>query len=477
MMFINGLTSDELDWELLTREIDPVNHNVDQKRKRLRIQLNLERQKPSLISSYKVVVLNVDTELDFCHHKLIQLRAKVHQFANDPVPNECKRLVTKLDHLSRRLNYITNLITENNKERWCLLKEQCIELLVSIDEASENEELPPGESEPISESADTVIPQPITPKGVNKDTEYETMELNNQVKDLHLSKVNNVNALAGFSIRTVSVAKWNVKFSGNTAQQGLNSFLERVEELRIARNMSMEQLFLESIDLFEGQALIWFRSIRNRVRSWEEIVRLLKKHYLPSDYDEALWAEIRTRVQGTTERPHIYIASMINLFNRLTNVPAEEVQLKYIRCNLQPFYSNKLALIQVISIDALIDFCKELEDLRDRNKLFRSNVTTNNSPLEPDLAYQEPVVNKRQVNTISTNNTKSNAYKSRRFLKVNANLTCWNCQDKGHTYHRCMKERTIFCYVCGSRNVFYSNCPRCHPKNELGQVSASANDA
>ncbi|KAF5277926.1 hypothetical protein FQA39_LY06078 [Lamprigera yunnana] len=86
--------------------------------------------------------------------------------------------------------------------------------------------------------------------------------------------------------RCVNVAKWNLKFSGNTAVQGVNSFIERVEELNVALNLSNEQLFREAVHLFEDQTFIWHRSIRKRANSWGDKVAMLRKHYLPRDYDE-----------------------------------------------------------------------------------------------------------------------------------------------------------------------------------------------
>lgn len=257
--------------------------------------------------------------------------------------------------------------------------------------------------------------------------------------------------------------------------------------MRIARNLSYEQLFIEAVDLFEDQALIWFRSIRSRVRSWKDIVGMLRKHYLPRDYDDALWDEIRARTQGIEERPHLYIAIMTNLFNRLSDIPSEEVQLKHIRHNLQPYYSSHLALTKILSIDELIEYCRELEETRDRNKKFKPNFTVTSTPLEPDLAYRPSAPVKRQVHTLPNQDYNSKQrftanrgrFQSTSFSRNVANMSCWNCHNKGHTYHRCTKERTLFCYVCGTPNVSFSTCTKCNknePKNAVGQVSSAAHE-
>lgn len=71
-------------------------------------------------------------------------------------------------------------------------------------------------------------------------------------------------------VRYKPVSKWNIKFSGEMKIENfsLSAFLERVEETRIARNVTEQDLFNSAIDLFSGKALIWYRSIRKTVRDW-----------------------------------------------------------------------------------------------------------------------------------------------------------------------------------------------------------------
>lgn len=576
MIRVNDLVSDELDWELRTRAIDPSNHKVDEKRKLLRAQLNIERYDANKISSYTRVELDVVTELEFCSNRVAELSDSVRCFEEKPLTTEFKRLETKLNHIYRRLSYISEVVGEEFKTTWKMARDGCLQLLESLSEVGESDvmhqndlfslmeqsQIQLGNSNaneeilhvvPTSSSGNSVTqalahsvlvssadvpfsstvptananPEPTTcltsglgritfadvvststdtytfsaqqprfslahlthssPHLPNRRVDFDTSaaagRFSNRLRDLELSQGLNC---ASYSLGCpVSVSKWNLKFSGNTATQGVNSFLERVEELRVARNLSYDQLFNEAVDLFEDQALIWFRSIRGKVSTWRDIVGLLRRHYLPRDYDDALWTEIRARIQGVDERPHIYIAIMTNLFNRLSNTPSEDIQLKYIRQNLHPYYTSHLALIRISSIDVLIEYCRELEETRDRNKKFRPNFTASNFPLEPDLAYKPTHSVKRQVHTISkscTNFQQSVSpnnvrFKTKSFSRGSTNLTCWNCHEKGHTYHKCDKERTLFCYVCGIPNATFSTCPKCKgnvSKNAQGQVSSSA---
>lgn len=31
---------------------------------------------------------------------------------------------------------------------------------------------------------------------------------------------------------------------------------------------------------------------------------------------------------------------------------------------------------------------------------------------------------------------------------------CWNCEEEGHGCDMCMKERKVFCYGCGEKNIY-----------------------
>lgn len=77
---------------------------------------------------------------------------------------------------------------------------------------------------------------------------------------------------------------------GDSKSLKIHNFLKRVEELREARDLTVDQLFEQSLDLFDVKALIWFRvgleltAIVFRIgnlfqRYWSNIVsHLIKNH-------------------------------------------------------------------------------------------------------------------------------------------------------------------------------------------------------
>lgn len=122
----------------------------------------------------------------------------------------------------------------------------------------------------------------------------------------------------------------------------MKAFLERVEELSQSRKIDKNELFASAVDLFSSKALVWFRSIKNLVNDWNSLVTLLKREFLPSDYDDQLWDEILLQTQRRNESVTIYIAVMEALFNRLSELPSEAKRVKYIKKNVLPQYVTQL---------------------------------------------------------------------------------------------------------------------------------------
>lgn len=59
-----------------------------------------------------------------------------------------------------------------------------------------------------------------------------------------------------------------------------------------ARYVSKAEL-VSAIDLFSGGVLLWFKSIKNHVNDCDSLAKMLHSEFLPSDYDDRLWDEIR----------------------------------------------------------------------------------------------------------------------------------------------------------------------------------------
>ena len=70
--------------------------------------------------------------------------------------------------------------------------------------------------------------------------------------------------------------KWQVTFNGLDSQNTLLPFLEQVDELCLARDVTYESLFISAIDLFTEPARSWYVANKQLVSDWHELVALLK---------------------------------------------------------------------------------------------------------------------------------------------------------------------------------------------------------
>lgn len=495
-MYINGLLSDELTWELIIRNVECKSSTVDQKRKILRMTIRSEKMDPSIKNTYKRADLDEEEELLICVQKLNELESLCKEFSKQPLSKNLKQLEARVQHTFDRLRYIK--ISEVNKDRYINLESRCWELLDHLGDIAEGTDILQNDVASFLEDKDkvlskgkhvTILENPLCNiPGTSHSSPSQIVDhnplknkLERQVTDEFIPGIRNLN-FSNFDNSSlnrsscsdltyiVPVSKWNIKFSGNTQKLGVNEFLERVNELRNARNVSSQQLFNSAVDLFEGQALIWYRAIKHRVSTWNELATLLRSDFLPLDYDEELWSEIRARKQGQDEKPSIFIAVMINLFHRLSSPPEMSQQLKQIIKNLHPYYASHLSLMEVESLDSLSRYCRLLEETKLQNNKFRNPNLASGVTLEPDLAYKP--TGKQSIHSLSTNNNsvscvdKSNfdsRYHRRSSTRANFNnVRCWNCRDLGHTFRYCLKERKTFCFVCGSPGVVYSSCSNCN---------------
>lgn len=527
--YINRLSVDELKWELIVRGQDHKDAGVDELRSRLRGVLKQADLDPRIVAKYPKIDFNVGDQLLICDGKLQRLNSKFDNFKQQPTTKVGDGLTAKLNHLLARLGYLLQ-DKSTTKEDAAVIKvtqTMVVDLLDKIEEELSSPLTKENDlTQAIAESRVRLSSQaPLTATAINYDSESDadgaasnrdrvpqctdrnteqapvrpTTSINKgplgmsspyQVPNYNQFLPSNVNT---YSYKPDTVSKWNIKFTGDLTVLGVNAFLERVEEMKVSRRVPDTVLFESAFDLFESSALVWFRANRSIVNSWSELVDLLKYTYLPHDYDESLWDEIRNRKQGVNEAPHIFIAYLQNLMGRLSEKPSIAKQIRVILQNLQPRYSDQLIFHTFESIQEILSACKNIVDAERRKESFMRHQPTLN-PLEPDLAAPVHKFEARSVPPLASQSPNASnwyqqnraqsvrhqvkhevhslqtpmpRYKTRSYAKpVGANTKCFNCRDAGHTYHTCKAERRLFCYFCGTQNVGYANCPRCQKNVE-----------
>lgn len=427
-MQVNRLGQDELNYELKIRGI--ATGTVDSMRHNLAMAIRLEKSGESV--RYPEYPFQPDEDLLAVKAKLEDLEAAVGSFRNSSTSGSFMKYQSKLLHVLGRLDHISVEESDDKSIKRSVLLAKALELMGTLESKAEhfekNRSTPPQlgllETHPESETTTDFIQ--------NIDPQRRSSEMNP----------------SSVTIKPILPNRWDCKFSGDKKGMSLSAFLEKIDELRISRNVSKEILLHSGIDLFTGRAYQFYLAYRNEVSSWDEFVALLREEYQSADYNEQLFEEIRRRTQGPDESIGIYLAIMTGYFKRLTCPISEDVKLRILMRNIAPFYQSQLGLVDVTCVNHLRELCRKLEERKQSVEKFSAPIKKSVA-LEPDLAY----VSLSETNELVGTETPSSTEK-----KI---LVCYRCNKPGHKAIGCMERGEKFCFKCKKKGVTVRTCPNC----------------
>lgn len=420
---IGRLAQDELTYELRIRGVTTVT-TVDSMRRTLR---QLRRIENSESFHWPVYPYKFTEDSEALKNKLQELEGLVKSFSGGATSPEYLKISTKLGHAIGRVNRSVPVSEEDSGARSGLLV-SFLGLSSTLQTRVKRFTR--------SSTLNTSIVNATQASAVEETSDSASDELDDSEIGAHARRSES-------KIKSVPVMQWSLKYSGDNRELSLNAFLERVDELMIARNVSKTQVYSSAFDLFSGKALIWFRAIRKTLSGWDELVVALREEFQPYDYDEQLFDEIRRRTQGPQESISTYIAIMTNLFRRLTIKIPESNRLRIILKNLAPFYQNQLGLSDIRSLEELKTMGRRLEARKAMVEAYVPPPRRNQS-MEPDLACMT-----------SSSSLASVATTPRTLAK------CWNCDQEGHLAVQCRQPPRRHCYRCGKPGVTVRDCTRC----------------
>ncbi|KOB72759.1 Gag polyprotein [Operophtera brumata] len=223
-----------------------------------------------------------------------------------------------------------------------------------------------------------------------------------------------------------------ILLKGNTCAR---SFLQKLEEFRLSRNISEEKLCKHAFEIFSDDALHWFKFQYNRnpALTWKNIHYLLIKDFGSYDYDYKLLEAIRKRTQGETETIIIYISVMFGMFARLSKKLSENEQLEILLHNSRPCYSVFIALKDIRTVDDLISTCQTYERFSERDRDFHEP-QRDVSSCAYEFAYR-PSTSKTTQNMKSSNTI--SVEKQQLSQNKHKDDYCFRCRVTGHTLTSC----------------------------------------
>lgn len=293
-----------------------------------------------------------------------------------------------------------------------------------------------------------------------------------------------------------------LKYDGKTC---VRAFIQRVTEFCDARNISGPKALSFATEIFTGDALHWYRSVKSRVSSWSELIILLRQDFDQSDFDYRLLSEIRARTQGETENITIYLSIMSGLFSRLAKTLSDDEKLEIILHNIRPCYASTLASVSEIkTLESLQALCRNYESVQSRLANFHEPSTATFNTLAPEFAYNgnrnknsghfksntykpnfNTPFNKHQAftkyknnsnynytyNNSKTNypnntynNNKTNNEKYLHAIEAPKARYCPRCRVDTHNLRQCTESKdNIYCFKCGRKDVKTPQCPDCNP--------------
>lgn len=429
-MQVKRLSQDELSYELQIRGV--ATGTVDEMRHALAMAIRLEKSGDSV--KYPTYPFTEDEDVQAVDMKLKDLEPQIGSFKDTSSSGNFLKFQSKLSHV---LNRVDN-IPENAADRPQLLS-RALTLMDQLIQRAEDAE------------KDLAVPVQVSLMGNQAQQNFGA-----SIRPNRTSSPVRSNPSSSSLFKSVPPCKWNLTFSGDKKGLSLSAFLERVEELRVARHVSKETLLESGIDLFSGRAYQFYLAYRNQVNTWDEFLVLLREEYLTPNYNEKLFDEIRKRTQGPDESIGIYLAVMTGYFNRLTCPVSEETKLKIIMRNLLPFYQNHLALVEVNSLSELRQLGKRLEARKEAVESFVAPCKKGNA-MEPDLAY----VQVAEAGCSGDNCPILKLEVDQKVKSLPKEIICYRCNKPGHRAVGCSVRKGKFCFRCKKDGFTVRTCPDC----------------
>lgn len=277
-------------------------------------------------------------------------------------------------------------------------------------------------------------------------------------------------SLALRSAKILSIIQnWNIKFDGSRTGLSVDEFLYRVRALAAENfNNDFSVICNHLHILLTGKARDWFWGYHKRVESieWDSFCAALRYQYKDFRSSFDIREEVRSRKMRVGESFETFYESINSLLDRLETPMPESELVQIVLKNLLPDIRRELLYVPIYTLAHLRKLVQMREHLLGE-ETFRRNVPLrqpqNFGPrrvAEIEYAEEIPVPEELAVAAIRQSSILAK---------------CWNCEETGHVWENCLKDRTIFCYGCGAKNVYKPNCTHCIEKKAVASKNSYAN--
>lgn len=306
-----------------------------------------------------------------------------------------------------------------------------------------------------------------------------TMSSRNNNPDLNLNQQPNFNSVNGFYSNqrsnvevdtpifrpdrvTFIIQNWNLQFDGSRNGLSVDEFLYRIKTLtREHLNDNFTYICKNLPLILTGKAKEWYWRYHKSVDSiqWNEFCGALRCQFkdLRSNFD--LMEAIRGRKMRPGESFDSFYDDICSIADRLQHSIPEEQLVEILVRNLRPDIRHELLYVPILTIPHLRKLVQMRENLLNEEPYRKysnqkshfannniSNVRKNIAELNSNEFESEDLSNDACVDALN---------------KDPSTVKCWNCDETGHFWDDCLKDRKVFCYGCGTKNMYKPQCVKC----------------
>lgn len=229
-----------------------------------------------------------------------------------------------------------------------------------------------------------------------------------------------------------NLRSWGFQYDGKTC---IREFFDRVSETKRARRISDETLILRFHELLSGIPLLFYRSVRENLHSYQELKKCFFNKFDVIDFDYKTEKFLRETKQRPDQSVTEYVIQVRNLNSKLS-MPVSELQLlNIIKYNLSDQYCPCLAVSQITTIDNLLDVCRNYESFILKQET------------QPSTYRVKAKMNPQHLAAMST-------------IPV---IICSKCGESGHNYKDCSNIPGKICFRCRRPGVTINECFQCRP--------------
>lgn len=261
------------------------------------------------------------------------------------------------------------------------------------------------------------------------------------------------------------IQNWNVKFDGTPMGLNIEEFLYRVRTLTkdnfnadfsvICRNLHI---------LLTGKARDWYWRYHKRVQTvdWSDFCEAIRCQYREFKSPFDIMEEIRSRKQKFGEPFDAFFEAISTLSDKLPTPMSEMELIGILARNLRSEVRQDLLYVPVHSLSHLRKLVQMRENFLSEDHV-RKNYTLRNQTMNYPRRISE-IVETAPVDGVEIHGNSDISVDA--IQKPDFIGNCWNCDETGHQWEDCVQERTIFCYGCGTKQVYKPNCAKCAARKQ-----------